>query len=259
MTQDDVVSAAHVLARRARVVGRRDPRAAAVADGVDQQPDEPAHGPRRLVGVEAPGRDQALVGAHAPQGVEQRGRHLPLGLRPALGRGLDHRHQRSAPALVDRRERGVGRGAGRDGERRQVGEQVGDDPGEPVEREPVERVAGLVLEAAHHRLVQLALVREVPVDRALVDPRPLGDGPDGQLAPVPPVEAVDQVGPGDEDALARVRGLLAPHGAVVLAPLGRAHGGCDPTGGLVARGAEAGGQPSTPASAAWRTAFRIPW
>ena len=43
------------------------------------------------------------------------------------------------------------------------------------ERETLEGDAGLLFEAGHHRVAELALVREVAVHRALIDLRALGD------------------------------------------------------------------------------------
>ena len=80
---------------------------------------------------------------------------------------------------------------------------------------------------AHHRVAQLALAGEVPVDGPFVDAGALGDGADGQRAPVPDREAVEQLGAGDEDALARLRRALAAYRAVVPATWscrGDAHG-----------------------------------
>ena len=81
----------------------------------------------------------------------------------------------------------------------------------------------------HHRVAQLALVGEVPVDRALVDAGALGDGAHRERAPVPDGEAVQQLGAGGEDALARLGRALAADRAVVAparrcACRSRAHG-----------------------------------
>src|SRR5204862_2462622 len=86
-----------------------------------------------------------------------------------------------------------------------------------LESEAVEPDARLLLEAFHHRVAQLALAREVAVNRALVDTRAFGNRAHRQRPPVPDREAVQQLRARDDDALARFRRALPPHRAVVPA------------------------------------------
>ena len=76
---------------------------------------------------------------------------------------------------------------------------------------------GVVLEARHHRVVQVPFGGEVPVDRALADAGALGDGAERQLPPVPAVEPVHQVGARGDDALTCLGGLEPARRAVVPA------------------------------------------
>lgn len=78
--------------------------------------------------------------------------------------------------------------------------------------------AGFLLQALHDRIVQLALVGEVPVDGALADPGALGDGPERQLPPVPGLQGADQRGALRDDPVARLGRALAAQRAVVPAP-----------------------------------------
>src|SRR5262245_37263668 len=67
----------------------------------------------------------------------------------------------------------------------------------------------------HHRVSQRALVREMPVDRALVHTRTLGDRTERQRSPVPDGRSVEQRGACGDDPLARPGGLLAAQRGVV--------------------------------------------
>ena len=88
--------------------------------------------------------------------------------------------------------------------------------GDVLEREAFERRCRLPASSVrHHRVAQLALAGEVPVDGSLVHAGALGDAADGQRAPVPDREAVQELGARGDDALARLGRALAPHRAVV--------------------------------------------
>ena len=88
-------------------------------------------------------------------------------------------------------------------------------------RETLEGDAGFLFEAGHHRVPELALVREVPVDGALVDLRAFGDAAHRERPPVPHREVVQQLGARGDDALPRLGRALAAHRTVVLPARGR--------------------------------------
>ena len=97
-----------------------------------------------------------------------------------------------------------------------VGENAGRHVGHVLELHAAQVDPRLFLELVHHRVAQALLVDEVAVDGAFVDPRLLGHGPDGQPVPVPHRRAVQELGPGGDDACPGLGGPLAPQGAVVL-------------------------------------------
>ena len=109
---------------------------------------------------------------------------------------------------------GVGRVGG------DVGEDAGSHVGHVLELHAAQVDPRFLLELVHHRVAEALLVDEVAVDRALVDPRLLSDGADGQAVPVLYRRAVQQLGPGGDDARPGLGRPLAPQGAVVR-PAGR--------------------------------------
>ena len=112
----------------------------------------------------------------------------------------------SSGAAVNRAVQGVvpsGVGAGEsrsarradgvlDREPSQRGEDTSRHLGEVVQLDVFVGDARLVLQPGHDRVVQVPLGGEVPVDGALADAGAFGDGPEGQLVPVPGGESVDQ-------------------------------------------------------------------
>ena len=105
------------------------------------------------------------------------------------------RSNASSSPLVDGDERrAVGRGdalAHRERTARQ--EHLRGDGAEVVERHVLVGDARLLLEALHHRVVEMALGREVAVHGALTDAGAFGDGSEGELLPVPAREAVHEL------------------------------------------------------------------
>jgi hypothetical protein len=65
--------------------------------------------------------------------------------------------------------------------------------------------------------VQVPLGREVAIDRPFADARPVGDGPERQVAPIPAVVFVHQVTAGGDDPFPRLRRLLLTRAVVVVA------------------------------------------
>ena len=133
--------------------------------------------------------------------------------------------ERVAIASGPRRRTSGRRRPGWHRERRPGREHECGDVGETVEADPLVRDAGVLLEAAHDRVVELPLGREVPVHRALADPGVLGDRPKRERPPVPGREPADEGGGGAEDALARLGHLPAAHRAVVAAAFPGSAGG----------------------------------
>ena len=213
----------------ARPVARRWPirRRSVLADGLGDEGDQPEHRRRRPLGVEAPPVDQALVRRQVPEDVQRPGRAGLLLARPRRRLGLDGPQEGGAPTVVDGTEgRVVGfvdRRAG--GE---VLERPQDLRRHLADRREVDRLVvdpGLVVQPLHHGVAQVPLGGEVPVHGALADPRPLGDRPDGQLAPAPRGRLVRQRGSGGDDPLAGLGGAPAADRAVVPASRLRAVGG----------------------------------
>ena len=97
--------------------------------------------------------------------------------------------------------------------------QRGEDPrrhlGKVVQLDVFVGDARLVLQAAHDRVVQVPLGREIAVDGALADPGAFGDGAEGQLVPVPGGEPAHQPSARVDDALASGGGGLLTRRAVV--------------------------------------------
>ena len=91
-----------------------------------------------------------------------------------------------------------------------VGEDASRHVGHILELHAAQVDPGFVLELVHHRVVQSLLVGEVPVDGAFVDACPFGHGPDREPVPVPHRRAVQELGPGGDDALPGLGGPLAP-------------------------------------------------
>ncbi len=170
-----------------------------------------------MLGVELPGGEYALVGRRRPQHVEHRGRHAALGRRPPRCRARDGVEERVAPVPIHGGERGVLEGRRRDRERREIGEQLRGDLAEVAELETLELDAGFLEEALQYRRTKLPLRREVTVDGPLAHSRPPADRAEGEAAPVPGREAVHELRPAGDDALARLGRLLAPESAVVAA------------------------------------------
>ncbi len=133
-----------------------------------------------------------------------------------LGHGRD---QRIMQALLRRDQRRVGQRLRLHAVGRHVPDRARRDVGDVVEVHVREVDARLGLEALHHRVAQRVLVGEVPVHRALVYPRALGNGPDRQAVPVPDRRLPQQGGGRAEDAFTRLRRLRPPHRAVVAAAL----------------------------------------
>jgi hypothetical protein len=158
---------------------------------------------------------QALVGRDAPQDVEQRRDDQPVRSRPPRRPCRDRGEKRRPLTLRSLGQRRIGRGTRRARIRRDVLEDPGGDVGDALEPHAREVDPGLLLETAHDRVAQRPLVREVPVHRALVHAGALGHRTERQGAPVVDRRAVQEVGAGGEDSLARLRRLLAAQRGIV--------------------------------------------
>ena len=123
--------------------------------------------------------------------------------------------QRLALALAGRGEGGVELGLRLTRVRRDGGDDPRRHVRHVVELQAVEVDAGLLLEAAHHRVAQPPLVGEVPIHGPLVDAGALGHRPHRDPTPLADGRVLEQVATRHDDPLARLRRPLAPPRAVV--------------------------------------------
>src|SRR5215213_8573443 len=126
------------------------------------QPDRPRERADRILRLELPVDDHALVRDHAPQHVEGGGGDHTIGRRPSGRVRLQRGQQRGALPRVGCRDRVVARCPGSERERRHVLEHARGDGGDVVELEPDDVDPRLLLEPRQHRVTQLPFGREVP-------------------------------------------------------------------------------------------------
>ncbi len=186
---------------------------AALADRFFDQFDDPCDAADGALWVDLPVDHQSLVGAHAPEHVEHRGRDRLALLRPIPGVGRDGAEQCLSLALIGGCEGRIERRARVDRIGRDVVEDPRGDLGDVVESHAREVDACLFLLALHHRVAEPALVPEVAVDGSFVDARPFRDGAHGQVPPIADRGSVEELGTGRHDPVARRRSPAAGGGS----------------------------------------------